>query len=140
LGRLDPRTGEFREYQLKILGSGPHGLVSDANGNIWFTANFKGYVIAAHHIAVGGDSAGGGLTVTLITRLRDDGEELPCCAWLASPWTDLTMSGETLVTKDAVDPLIHKAYLMDLADAYLGPTMDKKDPRPSDEPSALAED
>ena len=31
------------------------------------------------------------------------------CLWLASPWTDLTMSGGSLGTKDAVDPLIHKA-------------------------------
>ena len=38
------RTGEFTEYQLKTPGSGPHGLVSDPNGNIWFTANFKGYI------------------------------------------------------------------------------------------------
>ena len=50
--------------------------------------------VAAGHIAVGGDSAGGGLTLALITRLRDAGEELPGCAWLVSPWTDLTMSGD----------------------------------------------
>jgi acetyl esterase/lipase len=62
--------------------------------------------IAARHIAVGGDSAGGGLTVALINRLRDAGEALPACAWLISPWTDLTMSGSTLATKDAVDPMI----------------------------------
>ena len=58
--------------------------------------------VAAGRIAVGGDSAGGGLTVALINRLRDAGEELPGCAWLVSPWMDLTMSGETLATKDAV--------------------------------------
>jgi epsilon-lactone hydrolase len=87
--------------------------------------------IPAQHIAIGGDSAGGGLAVALITKLRDEGEELPGCAWLASPWTDLTMSGETLVTKDAVDPLIHKAYLTELADAYLPAGMDRKDPRVS---------
>ncbi len=44
--------------------------------------------IAAGHIAVGGDSAGGGLTVALINRLRDAGEPIPGCAWLISPWTD----------------------------------------------------
>jgi virginiamycin B lyase len=44
LGRLGPKTGQFREYRLKILASGPHGLVSDANGAIWFTASFKGYI------------------------------------------------------------------------------------------------
>ncbi len=67
--------------------------------------------IAARSIAVGGDSAGGNLTLGLINRLRAAGEELPACAWLVSPWTDLTMSGSTLATKDAVDPLIHKGYL-----------------------------
>jgi epsilon-lactone hydrolase len=87
--------------------------------------------IAAGHIAVGGDSAGGGLTLALINRLRDAGEQVPGCAWLISPWTDLTLSGSTLVTKDAVDPIIHKAYLAELADAYLPPDMDRRDPRVS---------
>lgn len=91
----------------------------------------RGQNIAAGHIAVGGDSAGGGLAASLMARLRDDGEQLPACAWLSSPWTDLTMTGETLITKDAVDPLIHKAYLIELADAYLGPGMERKDPRVS---------
>src|SRR5260370_26618754 len=66
--------------------------------------------ISADSIAVGGDSAGGNLTVSLINRLRAAGEPLPACAWLVSPWTDLTMSGPTLVTKDAIDPISHKAY------------------------------
>ncbi|MGA9824078.1 MAG: alpha/beta hydrolase fold domain-containing protein, partial [Methylocystis sp.] len=82
-------------------------------------------------IAVGGDSAGGGLTVALINRLRDAGETGPACAWLASPWADLTMSGETLATKDVVDPLIHKGYLEELADAYLPSGVDPRDPRVS---------
>lgn len=55
--------------------------------------------IAAPHIAIGGDSAGGGLTLALIMRLRDAGEALPGCAWLASPWPDLTLSGSTLASK-----------------------------------------
>jgi acetyl esterase/lipase len=87
--------------------------------------------IAAAHIAIGGDSAGAGLTLGLIGRLRDKHEELPACGWLVSPWTDLTMSGSTLVSKAAVDPLIHKEYLNELADAYLPPGMDRKDPRVS---------
>jgi epsilon-lactone hydrolase len=87
--------------------------------------------IAGDHIAIGGDSAGGGLTVALINQLRDGQEELPGCAWLVSPWTDLTLSGSTLATKDAVDPIIHKTYLSELADAYLPSGMDRKDPRVS---------
>lgn len=85
--------------------------------------------IAAAHIAVAGDSAGGGLTVALINKLREGGEEPPGCAWLVSPWTDLTMSGPTLASKDAADPLIHKSYLEELASAYVPTGMDRKDPR-----------
>jgi epsilon-lactone hydrolase len=87
--------------------------------------------IPAAHIAISGDSAGAGLTVALISRLRDAHEELPGCAWLISPWTDLTMSGSTLASKTAVDPLIHNEYLNELADAYLPAGMDRKDPRVS---------
>jgi virginiamycin B lyase len=39
LGRLDPRTGQFKEYPLKPDHSGPHGLVEDKTGNIWYTGN-----------------------------------------------------------------------------------------------------
>ena len=87
--------------------------------------------IAADHIVVGGDSAGGGLTIALINRLRDAGEPTPGCAWLLSPWTDLTLSGSTLATKDAVDPIIHRAYLAELIEAYLPAGVDRKDPRVS---------
>src|SRR5207248_2721375 len=44
LGRLDPRTGQMKEFPLPTPGSGPHGLVADREGNIWFTAISKGYV------------------------------------------------------------------------------------------------
>ena len=87
--------------------------------------------VPASQIAIAGDSAGAGLALTLIGQLCDAHEELPECAWLVSPWTDLTMSGATLTTKDAVDPIIHKTYLYELADAYLPSGMDRKDPRVS---------
>jgi epsilon-lactone hydrolase len=86
---------------------------------------------AARDIAVGGDSAGGGLTVALIAQLRDAGEALPACAWLISPWTDLTLSGATLASKAAVDPTIHEEYLRELVSAYLPKGTDPKDPRVS---------
>jgi monoterpene epsilon-lactone hydrolase len=89
----------------------------------------RGQGIAASHIALGGDSAGAGLTLALISRLRDAHEQLPGCVWLISPWADLTMSGSTLASKAAVDPLIHKEYLNELANAYLPAGMDRKEPR-----------
>src|SRR5918995_2562036 len=87
--------------------------------------------IAAKHIVVGGDSAGGGLTLALTGQLQAAGEELPACMWLLSPWTDLTMSGSTLTTRDSVDPIIHGGYLHELANAYLPGSQDRKDPRVS---------
>ena len=44
LGRVDPKTGQIREYKLKTPHSGPHGLKEDKEGNIWFTANHATYI------------------------------------------------------------------------------------------------
>jgi virginiamycin B lyase len=41
IGRFDTKTGQFKEFPLKTPDSGPHGLVADLDGNIWFTAVFK---------------------------------------------------------------------------------------------------
>jgi len=64
-------------------------------------------------------------------RLRDAHEELPACAWLVSPWIDQTLSGATLVTKAAGDPIVHKEYLNELVEAYLPPAVERNDPRVS---------
>jgi epsilon-lactone hydrolase len=76
--------------------------------------------IAPQRIALGGDSAGGGLSLALMTSLRDSKQPMPGCAWLVSPWVDLEMTGGSLLTKANVDPLIQKPYLEELAAAYLG--------------------
>ncbi len=93
----------------------------------WFYLREQG--VSAKKMVVGGDSAGGGLTLALLQHLRDNGEEAPACGWLASPWTDLTMSGDTMASKDAVDPLIHKAYLEELAQAYVPTGANRRHPR-----------
>ena len=85
--------------------------------------------LRGQQIAVGGDSAGANLTLALVGELKRAGEDLPGCLWLLSPWVDLTMSGATLVSKSAVDPLIQKGYLEELAEAFVPAGMDRKDPR-----------
>ena len=74
---------------------------------------------APRRIALAGESAGGGLAVAALARLRDVGDPLPACAWLSSPWVDLENAGGTMATKAAVDPLISKPYLAELAGLYL---------------------
>ncbi len=78
--------------------------------------------VAPQRIALCGESAGGGLAVATMVALRDAGDPLPGCAWLSSPWTDLAQTGATIRTKEAVDPLISKPYLDELAAAYLNGT------------------
>jgi len=70
-------------------------------------------------IAVAGESAGGGLAIAMQVSARDAGLELPACAWCSSPWVDLTLSDGSLTTKAAVDPIVSKTYLEELAFAYL---------------------
>lgn len=43
LGRVDPRTGQIREFPVKPQ-TAPHGLVEDRDGNIWFTGNHTGVI------------------------------------------------------------------------------------------------
>jgi len=81
--------------------------------------------IAPTHIALAGESAGGGLAIATLVSLRDAGVALPACVWCSSPWVDLENSGATMTSKADVDPLIQKPYLMELAAAYLNGT----DPR-----------
>jgi len=75
--------------------------------------------IPTARIAIGGDSAGGGISLATMVRLRDKGQPLPACAWLISPWVDLEMTGASIDAKAAIDPLIHREYLEELAAAYL---------------------
>jgi epsilon-lactone hydrolase len=57
-------------------------------------------------IAIGGDSAGGCLTMMTLLSLRDDGSGLPGAAFLISPLTDAVHhDGETMKTKAEIDPM-----------------------------------
>ena len=47
-------------------------------------------------IAIGGDSAGGGLTLALMVSLRDLGLPLPACGWCISPWVDMEAQGAAM--------------------------------------------
>src|SRR4051794_37496509 len=43
LGRLDPATGEMKEFPIPVRG-GPHGLINDSNGHIWYGGNWGGHI------------------------------------------------------------------------------------------------
>ncbi len=58
------------------------------------------------HIALIGDSAGGGLAVATLHRARDSGLPRPGCAVLLSPWLDLTGGGASMRTNASREMLI----------------------------------
>jgi len=70
-------------------------------------------------VALGGDSAGGGLTLATLVALRDAGLPLPGAGVAISPWVDLTMSSESIHSKGDEDPMLTPATIAVLADAYL---------------------
>jgi epsilon-lactone hydrolase len=69
--------------------------------------------------AVMGDSAGGGLALALLLRLRDDGLELPGAAIALSPWTDLALTGASLSLNMKSDPMLNTAQARLFAGSYL---------------------
>lgn len=54
-------------------------------------------------LAVGGDSAGGGLTLATLLQARDAGDPLPAAGLLLCPWVDPTARGGSLDANAATD-------------------------------------
>jgi epsilon-lactone hydrolase len=75
---------------------------------------------SAGELLVMGDSAGAGLALCLLLKLRDLGDPLPAAAVAMSPWTDLALSGSSLVENAASDPMLNAGDLPELARCYLG--------------------
>lgn len=80
------------------------------------------------HIAVAGDSAGGGLALSLMLALKARRHALPAAAALMSPWTDMEASGQSFETRSAADPFHQRAMIKALAKAYLGSGGNPRDP------------
>lgn len=72
------------------------------------------------NIVVGGDSAGGGLTISMLLALREAGAKMPFAAVLLAPWTDLTLSGPSYRSNRKYDPIITRENLAEAAAWYAG--------------------
>ncbi|GAB3832653.1 alpha/beta hydrolase [Dactylosporangium cerinum] len=78
-------------------------------------------------IVLAGESAGGGLAVATLLASREAGLPMPSCALLLSPLADLTLSGETLLAREPLDPVLSPAGLRVHAPEYVG-SADAADP------------
>ncbi len=84
-------------------------------------AVFSALAATADKVAVAGDSAGGGLALALLAILagRGDSQRQAAGAAVLSPWTDLALTGESLVARAEADPLFTKGVLQHFVDLYL---------------------
>lgn len=83
-------------------------------------AAYKALLADGHtNIFLVGDSAGGGLTLATMLKLREEKLPMPCGAALISPWSDLALTGESIRTKEHVDPLINPNILSTFAQKYI---------------------
>ncbi|MEN6636598.1 MAG: alpha/beta hydrolase [Clostridiaceae bacterium] len=69
-------------------------------------------------IAIAGESAGGGLALSLTLRIRDEEKPLPTCIVAISPWADLTLSGSSYNNNVRLDPTLIRESLAYYVIAY----------------------
>jgi monoterpene epsilon-lactone hydrolase len=81
----------------------------------------------ARHIAVAGDSFGGGLSISTMLRARELGLPAAAALMLMSPWVDMTVSNQTFETNRETEPFFDQEVVGALAAMYLG-AADPTDP------------
>ncbi|MDO4333189.1 MAG: alpha/beta hydrolase [Eubacteriales bacterium] len=91
----------------------------------WNYLMYLGY--GARDVIVAGDSAGGNLALSLVLKLKSEGRILPRGMVLLSPWTDLTSSGKSYLSRQEVDPVLDREYLQRMIENYAA-GQDLRDP------------
>jgi monoterpene epsilon-lactone hydrolase len=70
-------------------------------------------------IVIAGDSAGGGLALGTALALKRLGLPQPGALVAISPWTDLTLSGDSIQSRAATDIGVRREYLVKTRDDYV---------------------
>ena len=108
------------DYRLAPENPFPAALEDSFKAYKWIIFSDK---ISPKNIIIAGDSAGGGLTLALLIKLRNEDIQLPAGAVCLSPWTDLACTGESFKTKADLDPFLTPKLIKITRDYYL----EKKD-------------
>ena len=90
------------EYRLAPKYPFPAALDDSIKSYKWLISN--GF--DPKKIIIGGESAGGGLTIATLLKLRELKLSLPAAGVLMSPWVDLTASGKSLINNQKYEPLM----------------------------------
>lgn len=84
--------------------------------------------VKPQHIALTGDSAGGGLAITSLLRAREQGLPMPAATMPLSPWVDMEASGESFASNGEKDVLVSRDIIKVMAGTFLGEGGNPKDP------------
>jgi acetyl esterase/lipase len=79
-------------------------------------------------LAIGGDSAGGGLTMAALVAIRDSGRPLPSAGFGISPWLDMELTGPSIDANAHLDPMVSRKQIERMADWYAA-DLPRDDPR-----------
>lgn len=102
------------EYRLAPEHPFPAALMDAVAAYRWLLAQ-----VADPRVAFIGDSAGGGLALATLMKLRDQGLPLPAAAVAMSPWTDLALTGASLRLNAKADCMVNSEEMQSIADMYL---------------------
>lgn len=112
------------DYRLAPEHPHPAAVTDATSAYRWLLAQgFK-----PEHIAISGDSAGGGLTLATLLSLKEQGLPQPAAAVPLSPWTDMEGTGESMVINAPNDLIVQKDGLQGMAAAFLGEGNPPRDP------------
>jgi acetyl esterase/lipase len=117
LARLSRRRVFSLDYRLAPEHRYPAALDDAVAAYNWLLTH-EG--IPASAISFAGDSAGGGLVLASLLRVRDAGLPPPACAVCFSPWTDLAGAGESQRSNDGLCAMFRTENAAEFAPAYLG--------------------
>ncbi len=105
------------DYRLAPEHIFPAAIEDSTKAYRWLVSNEE---ILPKDMIIGGDSAGGGLTIATLVKLRDDGDKLPVAAVCLSPWTDLAVTGDSIKTNADIDPFVPAVAVEIMAKLYYG--------------------
>ncbi|HEX8854676.1 MAG TPA: alpha/beta hydrolase [Thermoleophilaceae bacterium] len=84
--------------------------------------------VSANHIALTGDSSGGGLAITAMLHARVLGLPTAAAFMLISPWVDMELTGNSYESNREKDAFFYKEVVQGLVDMFLGERGNGKDP------------